>query len=247
MSIYFANLKNELQKLSSRKKYFVLALLSIGICLINAAIKFLVVRISKGSIDIGVQNMAMELQGFFLKVWIPFIIFLGAGDLFGAEFQDNSIKALLGRPISRFKIYISKISGIYIMAVLSLFVVFITSGVLGLATGDGISRFGTAFAAYVLDCIPMFILVLMAVFINQFGKSSTFSMFLCIIVYIASQVGGIFIPSLSGLLFTGYLQWHNLLMGTVPFLVIIQRLALLAGYGMVFFSGGYYLFLSREI
>ncbi len=247
MSIYIANLRGELQKLFSHKKYYVFAILAMGICLISLGIKLLVMRVSGGNIDLRTQSMAMELQGFFLKIWIPFIIFLGASDLFGSEYQDSSIKALLGRPISRFKIYASKISAVYILAVVSLFEVFVVSEVLGLING-GISRLGIDFLAYILDCIPMLVLVLMATFINQFGKSSTFSMFLCIIVYIAAQVGGIFISNLSGLLFTGYLQWHSLFLGaTIPVFVLIQRVALLLGYGLVFFSGGYYLFLSKEI
>ena len=75
----------------------------------------------------------------------------------------------------------------------------------------------------------------MAALINQFGKSATVSMFLCIIVYMVLQIGGIFIPQLSALLFTGYLQWHNIWLGTtLPFGTVIGKIALLLGYGLVF-------------
>ena len=54
-------------------------------------------------------------------------------------------------------------------------------------------------------------------------------------------------PSVGGLVFTGYLRWHNLWIGvTLPFLSLLPRIGLLAGYGLVFGCGGYLLFDRKE-
>lgn len=248
MRLYAANLINELQKLAARKKYIVFFLIEVAICVLNVLLKLLVSKIANGAFQISIQNMAMGMQSFFLQIWIPLIVFLASADLFGTEFQDSSIKAVLCRPISRFKVYLSKLSAVFAVGVICLFGVFVTSMILEGITVGSIAGFGTALGAYLLDCLPLLVLVLMAALINQFGKSATVSMFLCIIVYMVLQIGGIFIPQLSGLLFTGYLQWHNIWLGTtLPFGTVIGKIALLLGYGLVFFSGGNFLFLRREV
>ena len=44
------------------------------------------------------------------------------------------------------------------------------------------------------------------------------------------------------------MKWHSLWLGhMLPLGASAAKTALLAGYGLVFFSGGYYLFLRREI
>ena len=54
-------------------------------------------------------------------------------------------------------------------------------------------------------------------------------------------------PRGGGLVFTGYLRWHNLWIGiTLPFFSLLPRIGLLAGYGLVFGCGGYWLFDRKE-
>lgn len=67
--------------------------------------------------------------------------------------------------------------------------------------------------AYILDMVPLAVLALMTIMINQLVKNSTFAMFLAIIVYIGLNVLGIYFSNLSGLVFTGYMQWHKLWLG----------------------------------
>ncbi len=51
----------------------------------------------------------------------------------------------------------------------------------------------------------------------------------------------------GGLVFTGYLRWHNLWIGiALPFFSLLPRIGLLAGYGLVFGCCGYLLFDRKE-
>ena len=51
--------------------------------------------------------------------------------------------------------------------------------------------------AYILDMVPLAVLALMTIMINQLVKNSTFAMFLAIIVYIGLNVLGIYFSNLS--------------------------------------------------
>lgn len=248
MRLFMASLQNELSKLLSRKKYIVFVIIEAAICLISVLTKLLIAKVSQGNLSLSLQNIPINMMSFFVNILIPLIVFMAVTDLFGTEFQDSTIKALLSRPVSRMKIFTSKITAAFVLGVVNLICVFVVSAALEALTTGNVAQLGYSLSAYLLDIIPMLVVVLMAAFINQFGKSSTMAMFLCIIVYVVLWVGGVFVPQLSGLLFSGYLQWHKLWLGTLlPVSAIVSKIALLAGYSLVFFSGGYYLFLKREI
>ena len=102
--------------------------------------------------------------------------------------------------------------------------------------------------SYMIDVIPMISLVLFAAMLNQFSKSTSLSMLLCIIMYIGLYVAGLIVPQLGSLLFTGYLQWHNVWVGNaIPFFPMLSKIGIILGYGTVFGCVGYYLFERREV
>lgn len=249
MRLILANTKNECAKLLARKKYLVFFIIELAVCLINAGVKVLlshVVQKNTGFV-LNPSAMSVSMLSFFIDIMIPLIAFMAATDLFSTEFQDRSIKAILNRPISRMKIFLSKTLAVTLLAVANLVAVFAVTTLLELVSTGAVQDFVYSFSAYLLDIIPMFVVILMGILINQFGKSSTLSMFLCIIIYIVLKLVGIFIPQTSGLLFTGYMQWHNLWLGLMlPFGAMLSKIALLCGYGVVFFSAGYYLFARRQ-
>ena len=248
MRQFWACFLNEWTKLAHRKKYWVLLILGAGVSLLVTLGKIFLGNLSRGSLDFSFVSSAMSLAGLFLNFWVPLISIMAVCDLFASEFQDLTIKATLLRPVHRFKVYTAKIGAVAALALLYLMGLLLISGVMDLLAGGGISGFFYAFAAYLLDWIPMMILILMAAFLNQCQKGSTMTMFLCIIVYIGLFVAGIAIPNLSGLLFTGYLTWHSLWLGhMLPLGAMLSKITLLLGYGMVFFSGGYLLFLKRAV
>lgn len=239
---------NEFQKLTHRKKYLVFLLIGIGICILNILSKMLVARISSGMVNLTTANSSMSTFTLFIEYYIPLVTMMAVCDLFSTEYQDLTIKATLTRPITRFKIYLGKVCAVTALAVIYLAVIFVAANALELMINRRLSRLGYALGAYLMDIIPLFLVILLSALINQLGKGGTLAMFLCIVIYLALKIAGIFIPNLSGLLFTGYMQWHKLWLGhMLPPRAMISKVALLVGYGLIFFSGGYYLFLKREI
>lgn len=248
MKQYLACFMNEWEKLIRRKKYWVLLLLGVAVCMGTTLIKIAIEALTHGVVKLTGISSSMALAELMIHLWVPLVSMMAVCDLFVTEFQDLTMKATLLRPVHRFKIYTAKISAVALLALVYLAgLVLASSGLDALLTGT-LQGFGYAFGAYLLDFIPMLVLILMATFLNQWQKGSTMTMFLCIMVYIVLYVAGILVPNLSGLLFTGYMTWHNIWLGQMlPVSAMISKMALLLGYGMVFFSGGYLLFLKREV
>ncbi len=240
--------KNEMFKLVSKKKYIVFLVIEICICALVALAQAALSKLTGGVFRIGTFNMSMAMLTFFINVYIPLMIFMAAGDLFPSELIDGSIKAVLMRPVSRFKVYLGKVSAIVMIALIYLFSLFMVTSIFEIAFGGGAFSILENLGAYMLDVVPLLILVLFAALINQVTKSSTLAMFISIILYVLLIIIGIFIPQMSGLLFTGYSQWHNIWIGNMlPFGAMISKIGLLVGYGIVFMCSGYYIFDKRDI
>ena len=95
--------------------------------------------------------------------------------------------------------------------------------------------------------IPLAVLVLFFCLINQLVRGSSLTVLLCVVLYIGLLVMGTYLPAVGGLVFTGYLRWHNLWIGiALPFFSLLPRIGLLAGYGLVFGCCGYLLFDRKE-
>lgn len=247
MSIFFGSLKNEYLKLAHRKKYIVFLIIEVLICICAMLIQFAATKVLSGNVVMQINDMARGMLTFFIQVYIPLIIFMACSDLFSTEMQDNSIKAILMRPVSRFKVFFSKTLAIIIFAAQYLIALLLITTVLSAISGGSISGFWLNLLAYLLDIFPTIVLVLMAVLINQFTKSSSLTMFLCILIYAILNVLGIIFPTASGLFFTGYMQWHKLWLGfNMPFTAMLSKIGILFGYGLVFAGAGFYLFDRRD-
>ena len=247
MQRYWAGTRNELDKLLSKKKYYVFLIIEVAICVLMILLDKFLSRVSEGALTFGAADLSLMMLTFFIRIYIPLIIFMAACDLFSSEFSDLTARAVLIRPATRMKVYLSKITAVMLTSLAFLAMLLLTTIVLEGVSQGGVRSFWLSFGAYLLDAVPLFVLLLMAVFINQLTKSSSLAMFLLILIYAFLTVVGIFVPQLSGLLFTGYSQWHNLWIGeTIPFGPMMAKIGLLAGYATIFMSGGYYLFERRE-
>nr|WP_315023032.1 ABC transporter permease [uncultured Aminipila sp.] len=253
MTTFIASLQNELMKIFTRKKFFVLLIIEVLICILCGGVNYLIGKASAGAVSTSLMlsNMPMNMLSFFIQIYVPLMILMAACDLFASEVQDGTIRASFMRPVSRFKLYASKITAITIMAVIYLAVLFVLTTIMKLVGGAGVASatgIVDSFFAYFLDIFPIIVLVLFAAMLNQFLNSPSLSIVICVIIYIGLYILGIVVPQASGLLFTGYLQWHNLWLGvTLPFGAMLSKIGLIFGYGLVFGCIGYYLFERKEV
>ena len=249
MERFFANLSNELFKLRKRKKYLVFLILGSAICVASALRVLIVNYITDG----GVSRQAI-LGGlmssnltFLLLLFLPLMAIMATCDLFEGEQVDHTIRFSLMRPVGKGKIFFSKAAAAFLLCAFDLAVMYVVTTLTQVCLGGGTEGILTSLGASLLDLIPLAVLVLFFSLINQLVKGSSLTVLLCVVCYIGLLILGTYTPAVGGLVFTGYLRWHNLWIGiTLPLLSLLPRIGLLAGYGLVFGCCGYLLFDRRE-
>lgn len=248
--MFIAGLKNELEKLFSRKKYLIFLILDAICCLLTAVGQILAEMVADGSFDTTelFNNMLVSGMTPYLMIFIPLMAMLAAADLFSGEYHDSSIRAVLLRPVERWKIFCSKAAAIFILCFAYMVAHVIFLFLVKLIFGQSVSGTGYAIGAYLLDTVPMAVLVLFFVFLHQLVKTSGSAVALSIVSYVALVGIGKYISFAGGLVFTEYLGWHGIWLGTIPPLtVVLPKLGIVLGTAIVLYCGGYYLFERKEI
>lgn len=249
MKTFTASLKNEWKKITARRKFWVFLIIEVLICLGAWGVNGMLSKISGGVITSAVilGNLPLSMLSFFVQIYIPLLVLMTACDLFAGEAHDGTLRASFMRPISRFKLYMSKAAAVFCMAAVYMGVLFILTSAMKLVGVGSLDGVGESIMAYILDMIPLIVLILFVAMLNQFSSSPSLTMVLCIILYVGLYIVGILLPQFSGLMFTGYSQWHNLWLGVVlPLRSMLAKIGLLLGYSLVFGCVGYYLFERKE-
>lgn len=249
MHSLYANVWNEAQKMALKKKtwFFMIITLLIpigaGLLLANFQSGFGVGAVSS-------SDYPIVMLSIFTGIFLPLFVFMGAADLFSGEIGDRTLKNLLTRPISRFKVYASKqISlGLYIVIYLVLAMIgsvissfFLSGGLSDFAVWDWMIAYGAAF-------LPLATLSVTAVLIAQFFTSSSGALTVSILLYIALKASSLFFPQVSTYSPTAYLNWHMLLIGS-PMATnqVWSVFMFLLACSILFFTAGYYFFDKKEL
>lgn len=236
------NTKNELKKLIMKKKYIIITLIGALVCILRLGGNVLIAKVSGGEIIIK-SNLIMEMLGFITDILIPLIVFMGVTDLFASEIQEDTLKASLLRPLTRFKVMTSKSLAVFILGCLVILAMFAVCLVIQIISGGSLNIIPATFAAYAIDMIPVISLVAMALFINMIAKSPTLAMLLCIAVYIFFKYLNFYISPVGQIVFTAYSQWHRLWIGSIlPLSAIISKIGILLGSVLILYILSYMLF-----
>ena len=249
MQPFVANLKNELFKLSRRKKYIVFLILGALVC-VGSALRVLAADLILDEAlprELLVGGLTGENLLFLLLLFLPLMALMGCCDLFAGEQADHTLRFSLMRPVGKGKLFFSKAAAVFLLCLFDLVVLLAVSAAAQLIMGGGSKGIARSVASGLLDLVPLAVLILFFCLINQLVKGSGLAVLACLAVYVALVVVGTYVPAAGGLLFTGYLRWHNLWVGvTLPFKAMLTRIGILAGYGLVFGSCGYLLFDRKE-
>ena len=249
MQPFVANLKNELFKLSRRKKYIVFLILGALVC-VGSALRVLAADLILDEAlprELLVGGLTGENLLFLLLLFLPLMALMGCCDLFAGEQADHTLRFSLMRPVGKGKLFFSKAAAVFLLCLFDLVVLLAVSAAAQLIMGGGSKGVARSVASGLLDLVPLAVLILFFCLVNQLVKGSGLAVLVCLAVYVALVVVGTYVPAAGGLLFTGYLRWHNLWVGvTLPFKAMLTRIGILAGYGLVFGSCGYLLFDRKE-
>lgn len=247
MKALILSTKSELQKLLTRKKYLVITILGALICLLRLGGNLLIAKVSGGEVVIK-SNLIMSMLGFVTDIIIPLIVFMAVTDLFASEVQEDTLKASLMRPLTRFKVMTSKSLAVFILSCAVMLVMFIACLVMQIVSGNSLSIVPQSLAAYLIDMIPIISLVAMALLINMISKSPTLAMLLCIVVYIFFKYLNLYVSPLGQMVFTAYTQWHKIWIGSLlPIGALMAKAGILFGSVLILYTLSYIMFDSKDL
>lgn len=252
MNNFRINLTNELTKLFSRKKTFVLLGFTAAVPMIAAA----AAAFFQGGLGIAPlrgEDFPVYMLGLLIKLLLPLFIFMAAADIFAGELKDQSIKSIMLRPIERYKIYFSKLACIGVLILMLLGVLFVSSLISGLFVGISSSNSFAASAVtgllqYLAAFLPLLLLGMMSSFISLLTKGSSSALVMSLLVFIVLSAVSVVLPSVSKLLPTSYTGWYMLFSSVqLSAAGILNTFMFIISYSIIFLTSGYLLFDRKEL
>lgn len=249
MGVFKIALINELEKLYKKKKVLAAVILSIIVVLIGQ-LSVLGVRTGFGIRGAGKVEFPMFVLSVVVNTILPLFTALVTIDCFSGEFVQNTIRATVTRPVSRFKIFAAKIAAIALFILTILFLLLILSLITGFifnvnsATGSDVLK--TVFA-YTVSSLPQIIIGLGIVLIANIFKSGISVFFISILGFLGIKALEIVFSQYSSMLITAQLDWYTLFLSqSFPFMKIVRQFFLMIGYGIMLFTAGFYFFDKKE-
>lgn len=238
--------KSEFLKLAVRKKYLILLILSAAICFLRYGGAILIERLSEGYVTIK-SNIMLEMLPVLTEIIVPLVVFMSVTDLISGEIHDDSIKAVLMKPMSRFKVLTAKVFAAFEMGLVYMGSIFLVCFAIQAYTGSNtLGLLVPSLAAYIIDAVPMFCVVLLAAVINMLATGPTLAMLLCVGVYAFMKYANYF-SGIGRIFFTGYLGWHKLWLGnTIISFALLSNLMIILSTVLIFYTLSYILFERKE-
>ncbi|GFZ32213.1 ABC transporter permease [Clostridium zeae] len=247
MSNIGANIINEIQKLFLKKRTVIFLIATALISFLSA---FFISSIQSKLVFISltVESFPLIILSVITNAFIPLFIFMLAAEVFSGETADKTMKLVLTRPISRFKIFLSKNIAIAVFVAINLVaVLFVTLLAVAVFRFSSLGNVLHIIFSYIIDIVPALVLVTFASCLVQFFKSSNGALISCILTFIGIKVLAIFIKGFNNSIFTTYLNWYTQWStGGSKLLTHINLLFMLVAYGIIFFTFGFYLFDKKE-
>ena len=238
---------NELYKISKKKKIFVAAILSVGALLLASLIvstvdNFMGIRLT-GNSEFSI--MVLNVMNYTL---IPLFTAFICIDMFGGEFSSHTIKMTLTSPVSRFKVFTAKALAAATFIVAHLFFVMLVSYVISLFISGTSLNFFRVLIAYLASFFPLMVFALMVIVVSNLTKGTTSAFMLSVLLYLVLIAMQFVFANVQSFFYTSAFSWYTLFLGGFfNYQKVIRTFLILAGYGLMFYAIGYYLFEKREI
>lgn len=249
MHSLYANMLNETEKLWTRRKTKGFLLLTLLIPIIFAILLALLQN-KTGVIGGLGSNLPMMMLSLFTLALLPLFLFMTATDSFSGEVSAGTLKLVLVRPITRTKVFASKVAAIAFYIAVHLVVLWISSIVSGwlVPGGEITGSLLDSMKAYTAAFVPMMAIGLITVFIAQCFSNSTGAMTLSIFIYIAAKLLPFIFPQVSVWSVFSYTNWYALWVGNgVPISKLFNSFVLLLSYCIMAYTAGWVLFDRKQL
>ena len=250
MGSFRASFIVEVEKMYRKKKARVIIILSI-ITIAFVQLLSTVIRSGLGIIGNTASGFPITVLSVFSNTLLPLFTALAVIDTFTGEFSRNTMKLAVTKPVSRIKIYASKLSATAFFVFANLMIVLVLSVITGAIFNSEalmLSNILKAITAYVVTIFPIMVLAIIIAFMANVFRSSSLVFFLSIILFAASFVLGLVFSSYSNLFITSSIDWYRLwIADSLPIGSLILQFTYMAGYAMIFFTAGFYVFDRRDL
>ena len=245
-----ASLFIEAEKMYRKKKVRIVIILSVAVIAFVQLISS-VIRSGLGILWNTSSVFPITVLSVISSTILPLFTALIIIDAFTGEFSHNTMKLSVTRPVSRFKIYLSKLVATALFVLFNLMIVMVLSTIVGvLFNSASMDLIGLVriFLSYLVTLVPIMAFAVVIAFLANVFKSSAIVFFISILIFIASSVLSVLFPEGSGALLTSALDWYKLwIADSLPVGRILIQLALMAGYILIFFTAGYNRFDKRDL
>jgi ABC-2 type transport system permease protein len=274
----FLQLRNELRKLFGKPRTYIGfgALLLIQVLMVlllrySPASRGMVRQMESNGYDAGQYLTSLTIAGVMLHpiafILLPLYVTLIGGDLVAKEAEDGTLRMILSRPISRFRLLLVKwLAGAVFSALLVLMLglvgvlfarcFFPWGGMFVFVPGEMFSVLDASAGlwdyagAHVLLAVKAGTILSLAFMFSCFNVKPAAATILALsVVFVSFVLMQIpFLKELQPWFFTYYLDlWRNALMQPVPWWKVNESLCVLAGCNLTFFIIGATVFHVRDI
>lgn len=245
----FANTLNEMEKLWKRRRTKGFLVLTLLVPIISSVILSLL-QMNAGVFGGFRSNLPMLMLNLFTFALLPLFLFMTAVDSFTGEAAARTLKLVLVRPITRSKIFTSKVLAIAFYIAVHLGALWIVSVISGWFVVPGEDLTGSlldSVKAYAAAFVSMMAIGMIAVFIAQCFRNGSGAMVLIIIIYAAGKLLPFFVPQVSVWSVFSYTNWSVLWIGgRVSIHELFNTFILLLAYCIMAYTAGWMLFDRKQ-
>jgi ABC-2 type transport system permease protein len=247
MKLTLTSISIELGKIFLRKKYSVLSVIQLAICFL-AAFGLNSAKLATGYVALDLPTLPYIILGALTSVVLPMFVFMAAADSFAHEIEDGSIKCVLMRPISRVKIFLSKLAAIWLFSLINLMASFAVIAAARIVFQGSAAELPDIFISYAVSSVPMIPFAALGSLVAVAVSNSTMSMFVSVISYLVMVGTSLWSPTTGAAFFTSHLGFYKLFLGLSLNLPSIgNTLFLLISSASLLSLGGFWLFDEKQL
>ncbi|MDP4163529.1 MAG: ABC transporter permease subunit [Bacillota bacterium] len=241
------NLRNEWMKLIRKRSAIILMILSALFPLVvGPGIQALQNKFSFTAFD--GESFPLVILSLAVSFYLPLLLALAVSDMFSGEQEQKTLAFILVRPISRLKVYSSKVAATGIYLLILLLIVCTTSLLTGAIWLENFTFQGLliAIAAFLLSWFPLMAIGLLIIFFVQWFGSSSRALTFSILLYLVMMAVTYLFPTIARWLPAYDSDWYQRWINTGMSSILAGRALYLLSWSALLFTLGYYKFSKKE-
>jgi ABC-2 type transport system permease protein len=245
----YASALNETEKLWKRRRTKGFLLLTLLIPLLSALL-LTFLRGTAGVVSGLGSSLPMLMLSWFTFGLTPLFLFMSAADSFSGELGAHTLKLALVRPITRTKVFASKVLAMAVYIAIQLGALWFVSVIAGwlVLGGDLTGALPDSLKAYTAAFVPMVAIGLIAAMIAQWFTNSSGAMTVMLLIAAAAKLLPLVFPQVSLWSVFSYTNWYMLWVGAGASAGrLFTTFALLLAYCIMAYTAGAMMFDRQQL